>query len=227
VESMSARTTNEPASAKDMRPAWRAQRGRASADRCIMDDGGVHPSSHARCAMDAVCPMCRQALRARMLVVFENSSILAIAIVVESMSARTTNEPASAKDMRPAWRAQRGRASADRCIMDDGGVHPSSHARCAMDAVCPMCRQALRARMLVVFENSSILAIAIVVDEALFWVLLFGGLVARYLLRRRRLSTVLLAGAPVVDLVLVALTLTDVARGSEPSGVHALAAVYL
>lgn len=81
--------------------------------------------------------------------------------------------------------------------------------------------------MLVVFENSSILAIAIVVDEALFWVLLFGGLVARYLLRRRRLSTVLLAGAPVVDLVLVALTLTDVARGSEPSGVHALAAVYL
>jgi len=40
------------------------------------------------------------------------------------MSARTTNEPASAKDMRPAWRAQRGSASAEWCILDDGGVHP-------------------------------------------------------------------------------------------------------
>ena len=57
--------------------------------------------------------------------------------------------------------------------------------------------------------------------------LLFGGLVARYLLRRRRLSTVLLAGVPVVDLVLVVLTFTDLARGTEPAGVHALAAVYL
>jgi hypothetical protein len=60
-----------------------------------------------------------------------------------------------------------------------------------------------------------------------FWVLLAAGLAARYPLRLRRLSTVLLLLVPVLDLVLVGASLADVASGSPPGRVHGLAAVYL
>ena len=47
-----------------------------------------------------------------------------------------------------------------------------------------------------------------------FWVVLGSGLVARYLLGRRRLGAVLLALAPVVDLVLLTATVIDLSRGA-------------
>jgi hypothetical protein len=67
----------------------------------------------------------------------------------------------------------------------------------------------------------------IAASEVGFWVLLAAGLVARYPLRRRRLSAVLLLLVPVLDLVLVGASLADVADGSPPGPVHGLAAVYL
>ena len=53
--------------------------------------------------------------------------------------------------------------------------------------------------------------------EVGFWVLLGAGLAARYLLRARRLSTVLLLLVPVLDVVLVTASLVDVAGGSPPA----------
>ncbi|MEU7818375.1 hypothetical protein [Pseudonocardia sp. NPDC049154] len=60
-------------------------------------------------------------------------------------------------------------------------------------------------------ENPLVLVIG--ACEVGFWVLLGLGLAARYLLRVRRLSTVLLLGVPVLDVVLVGATLLDVAGG--------------
>lgn len=74
-------------------------------------------------------------------------------------------------------------------------------------------------------ENPLVLLIA--ACEVGFWVLLGAGLVARYLLRARRVSTVLLVLVPVLDVVLVTASLLDVARGSAPGATHGLAALYL
>ncbi len=59
------------------------------------------------------------------------------------------------------------------------------------------------------------------------WVLLGLGLVARYLLRLRTLSTLLLAAIPLLDVVLVIAVTLDLLRGAEPRAVHGLAGVYL
>lgn len=67
----------------------------------------------------------------------------------------------------------------------------------------------------------------IVAAEIAFWVLLAAGLAARYLLRRRRLSTVLLAGAPLVDLVLLTASAIDLGRGGTATSAHGLAAAYI
>jgi hypothetical protein len=67
----------------------------------------------------------------------------------------------------------------------------------------------------------------IVACEIAFWVVLAAGLVARYLLRRRRLGAALLAGVPLVDLVLLVATTIDLARGAHAEFAHGLAAAYL
>ncbi len=67
----------------------------------------------------------------------------------------------------------------------------------------------------------------IVAAEIAFWVLLAMGLAARYLLRRKRLSTVLLASVPLVDLVLLIATTIDLAGGATARGAHGLAAAYI
>ena len=63
--------------------------------------------------------------------------------------------------------------------------------------------------------------------EIAFWVLLLAGLVARYVLRMRRTSSVLLIATPFVDLVLLTAAAIDLRNGSEPSAAHGLAAAYL
>ncbi|HEX2774046.1 MAG TPA: hypothetical protein VHN18_16675 [Micromonosporaceae bacterium] len=60
-----------------------------------------------------------------------------------------------------------------------------------------------------------------------FWVVLVAGLVARYLLRRRRLGAVLLVCVPLVDLVLLVATVLDLRRGASANFTHGLAAAYL
>lgn len=63
--------------------------------------------------------------------------------------------------------------------------------------------------------------------EIAFWVFLAAGLAARYVLRLRRASTVLLLCVPLVDVVLVVACLADVATGAPPGPVHGMAALYL
>ena len=77
------------------------------------------------------------------------------------------------------------------------------------------------------FLSENPLVLLIGACEVGFWVLLAAGLAARYLLRARPLSTVLLLLVPILDLVLVAASLLDVAGGSAPRLTHGLAAVYL
>jgi hypothetical protein len=66
------------------------------------------------------------------------------------------------------------------------------------------------------------IAIAIAACEIAFWLLLFGGMAARYWWRRGRLSTVLLALIPVADALLLAFTAVDLARGAEAAWSHGL-----
>lgn len=76
-------------------------------------------------------------------------------------------------------------------------------------------------------NNGSWIVAAIVGAELAFWVILLSGLAARYLLKLRRTSTVLLVSVPLVDLALILLVALDLSRGAEPTFVHGLAAVYL
>ncbi|MEV0425732.1 hypothetical protein [Micromonospora sp. NPDC050495] len=68
---------------------------------------------------------------------------------------------------------------------------------------------------------------AIIACEIGFWVLLLAGLTARYPLRAKTLSTVLLLCVPLVDVVLLALSVVDLRGGGEASAAHGLAAGYL
>ena len=71
------------------------------------------------------------------------------------------------------------------------------------------------------------LAGLIALCEIGFWLLLAAGLAARYLLRLRRTSTVLLVSTPVLDVVLLVAAVLDLHRGTEASNVHGLGAAYL
>jgi hypothetical protein len=67
----------------------------------------------------------------------------------------------------------------------------------------------------------------IIAAEIGFWVLLGAGLATRYLLRWRRVSTVLLVCVPLIDVVLLVATIIDLRRGAEPEWGHGLAALYI
>jgi hypothetical protein len=67
----------------------------------------------------------------------------------------------------------------------------------------------------------------IIAAEIGFWVLLAGGLTARYLLGRRRSGAILLASVPVADLVLLVATVIDLSRGATADFTHGLAAAYI
>jgi len=74
----------------------------------------------------------------------------------------------------------------------------------------------------------SIIVVGIVACEIGFWVLLAAGLVTRYLLRWRAVSTVLLLCVPLLDLVLLALIAWEMlAHGVTADFTHGLGAVYL
>nr|WP_245533472.1 hypothetical protein [Actinoalloteichus spitiensis] len=71
------------------------------------------------------------------------------------------------------------------------------------------------------------LVVAIAAAEILFWLLILVGLAVRYLLRQRRLSGLVLTSVPLVDIVILVLTVVDLRGGGDPGAVHGLAAVYL
>ena len=64
-------------------------------------------------------------------------------------------------------------------------------------------------------QDNPIVAL-IVACEIGLWVLLGLGLTARYLLRLRTLSTLVLAAIPLLDVVLVVAVTLDLMRGAEP-----------
>ncbi len=68
---------------------------------------------------------------------------------------------------------------------------------------------------------------AILVCEVLFWVLLLGGLGARYLLGLRRLSTLLLLMVPVLDAVLLLVVAWHLGSGGRADAGHGIGALYL
>ncbi|MFI0406052.1 hypothetical protein [Actinomadura sp. 3N508] len=67
----------------------------------------------------------------------------------------------------------------------------------------------------------------IVACEIGFWAVLGAGLAARYLLGRRRLGAVLLAGVPLLDLFLLVASYLDLRAGASAGAEHGLAAVYI
>ena len=70
-------------------------------------------------------------------------------------------------------------------------------------------------------------AAVIAAGEAGFWVLIAARLAARYGLRARRTSAVLLALVPLIDLEVLVAAAADLAGGAKANFTHGLAAVYL
>ncbi|EFG81864.1 hypothetical protein HMPREF0281_00850 [Corynebacterium ammoniagenes DSM 20306] len=71
------------------------------------------------------------------------------------------------------------------------------------------------------------IGIAIIIAEILFWVFLLGGLFSRYGLGWKKFGLGLLILTPIVDLVLIALTYSDLASGESPTFFHGLSAYYV
>ncbi|WP_312086488.1 hypothetical protein, partial [Exiguobacterium sp.] len=61
----------------------------------------------------------------------------------------------------------------------------------------------------------------------LFWVFIVAGLIVRYGFRREKLGFRLMAMSPVIDIVLLVLTVFDLSRGSTATLAHGLAAIYI
>jgi hypothetical protein len=76
-------------------------------------------------------------------------------------------------------------------------------------------------------RESYLLYVLIVGCEVAFWVILLLALAVRYLLRKERLSRALLVCLPLVDLLLLLFTATDLRRGTMATFAHGLAAAYI
>lgn len=68
---------------------------------------------------------------------------------------------------------------------------------------------------------------AILICEVAFWVALAAGLVCRYLLGWKRVSTVLLVATPIIDVVLLGITFADLVTGGDSKFAHGLSAFYI
>lgn len=67
----------------------------------------------------------------------------------------------------------------------------------------------------------------IIACEIGFWVFVLAGMVARYILKNKKLSTFLLICTPIVDLVLLTATIFDLKNGGVATAVHGVAAIYI
>lgn len=76
-------------------------------------------------------------------------------------------------------------------------------------------------------KKEPMIGVAIIVAEILFWVFLLGGLFLRYGLGWKKIGIFLLVLTPVVDLVLIALTYSDLSSGQDSSFFHGLSAFYV
>ena len=76
-------------------------------------------------------------------------------------------------------------------------------------------------------HRAGLLYALIVGSEIAFWVTLFAGLALRYLLKRSRLSAVVLLCVPLIDLALLAFTVMDLRSGTLATFAHGLAIAYV
>ena len=67
----------------------------------------------------------------------------------------------------------------------------------------------------------------IIVCEIGFWIVILLGLMTRYIFKREKLGLFFLALTPVIDLILLIVTATDLYNGAEATQIHAIAAIYL
>ena len=67
----------------------------------------------------------------------------------------------------------------------------------------------------------------IVACEIAFWIVIALGLITRYIFKREKLGFFFLALTPVIDLILLVVTATDLYNGATATQVHAVAAMYL
>lgn len=95
------------------------------------------------------------------------------------------------------------------------------------DAVSPIAGEAGAVNKIWDFIAENPMAAVIAAGEIGFWVAIGAGLIARYLLRLKRTSIVLLAATPVIDIVVLVATVLDLSNGAKANFVHGLAAVYL
>ena len=71
------------------------------------------------------------------------------------------------------------------------------------------------------------IAWTIIACEIGFWVVILLGLITRYIFKRERLGFFFLALTPVIDLILLIVTATDLYNGATATQIHAIAAIYL
>ena len=76
-------------------------------------------------------------------------------------------------------------------------------------------------------DSSTLLYVLIVACEVAFWLVLLLALATRYLLRRERLSRLLIWSLPAIDVLLLAFTAMDLRSGAPPTFAHGLAAAYV
>ncbi|MFD1739785.1 hypothetical protein ACFSCX_25295 [Bacillus salitolerans] len=67
----------------------------------------------------------------------------------------------------------------------------------------------------------------IIACEIGFWIFVIAGLMTRYLLRKPKAGAFILWGTPIIDLLLIVVTVIDLKNGSEATFVHGLAAYYI
>ncbi|MCG3087894.1 hypothetical protein [Sporosarcina cyprini] len=71
------------------------------------------------------------------------------------------------------------------------------------------------------------IAWTIIACEIGFWVVILAGLITRYVFNKKRLGLFFLALTPVIDLLLLFVTASDLYNGAVATQIHALAAIYL
>ncbi|MGD7010020.1 hypothetical protein [Metabacillus sp. 84] len=67
----------------------------------------------------------------------------------------------------------------------------------------------------------------IIACEIGFWLFVFAGLSVRYLLGKKKTGAILLFFTPVIDLLLIAVTIADLYSGKDAEFTHSLAAIYI
>ncbi|CAM4134505.1 hypothetical protein [Lederbergia lenta] len=73
----------------------------------------------------------------------------------------------------------------------------------------------------------NLVAWMIIACEIGFWIVILGGLITRYIFKKKKLGLFLLALTPVIDLILLIITGIDLHRGAIATQAHAIAAVYI